>query len=93
MEEKKLQSLSGKGNLLQLGIGILALIGLLIFGLPSPESRPKIYELYLAFVWLLMSLSGMSTYWNWKTSPWSRQLMAVAAPIATLLYLQKYLFS
>ncbi len=79
-------------QIVQMAIAILALIGLLYFGLPSPESRPKIYELYLAGVWFLMTLSGASTYWYWKESPWSRKIMAVAAPLATLLYLQKYFF-
>lgn len=34
-------------NIQQVSIGIIGVIGLLIFGWPSPDSRPKIYELYL----------------------------------------------
>ncbi len=73
-----------------MGIGVLGLIGLVIFGWPSPDHRPKIYELYLAIVWGMIALSGMSAYWTWNKSPWSRKLMAIAAPLAALLYLQKY---
>jgi len=78
-------------NIIQVSIGILGIIGLLIFGWPSPESRPKIYELYLAGVWSLIALSGSSVYWNWQNSTWANKIMAIAAPLAALLYLQKFL--
>ena len=90
MDEEKMNKLAPGMNVLQIGIALVALVGILYFGLPSPDTRPKVYELYLAGVWFLMSLSGMSTYWNWQKSPWSRKLMAVAAPLATVLYFQKY---
>ncbi len=77
-------------SVIQLAIGIAGVIGLVIFGWPSPDTRPKIYELYLAGVWTLIALSGSSVYWDWKDSKWSQKIMAVAAPLAALLYLQKY---
>ncbi len=77
-------------EIIQISIGILGLIGLILFGWPSPGLRPKLYELYLAGVWALLALSGSSSYWNWKASHWSRKVMAIAAPLAVLLYLQKY---
>jgi hypothetical protein len=77
-------------SVIQLAIGIVGVIGLLIFGWPSPSTRPKIYELYLAGVWALIALSGSSVYWNWKASKWSNKIMSIAAPLAALLYLQKY---
>jgi len=80
-------------HIIQISIGIVGLIGLLIFGWPSPDSRPKIYELYLAGVWTLIALSGSSSYWNWKASTWANKIMAIAAPLAALLYLQKYFLS
>ncbi len=93
MNEKQKRSNGDIMNMVQIAIGIIALIGLVYFGLPSPDERPKIYELYLAGIWALMALSGASTYWNWKKAVWSRKLMAIAAPLATLLYLQKYFWS
>ncbi|MBT3253618.1 MAG: hypothetical protein HN995_05040 [Candidatus Marinimicrobia bacterium] len=80
-------------NIIQVSIGVIGVIGLLIFGWPSPDSRPKIYELYLAGVWTLIALSGSSSYWSWKDSTWANKIMAIAAPIAALLYLQKYFMS
>jgi hypothetical protein len=71
--------------------GIIALIGVIIFWLPSPEERPKVYELYLAGVWGLMTISFISTFRNWPSSQWSRKIMSVAASFMALLYLQKYL--
>lgn len=76
---------------LEMSAGIIALIGVVIFGLPSPEERPKVYELYLAGVWGLMTISFISTFRNWQSSHWSRKIMAVGAPLMVLLYLQKYL--
>jgi len=77
-------------NIIKVGIGILGVIGLLFFGWPSPDNRPNIYELYLAGVWTLIVLSGSSAYWKWKDSTWASKIMAIAAPLAALLYLQKY---
>jgi hypothetical protein len=80
-------------GIIHLVIGIIGVIGLVIFGWPSPASRPKIYELYLAGVWFLIALSGSTVYWNWKASQWSNKIMSVAAPLAAILYLQKYFMS
>lgn len=80
-------------SVIQLIIGIIGVVGLVIFGWPSPDTRPKVYELYLAGVWTLIALSGSSVYWNWKDSQWSHKIMAIAAPLAALLYLQKYFMS
>lgn len=77
-------------GIIQLVLGILGVIGLVIFGWPSPESRPKIYELYLAGVWTLIAISGASSYWNWRKTAWSNRIMSIAAPLAALLFLQKY---
>ncbi len=90
MESNEAKSQRDIKNIIQAAIGILGVIGLLIFGWPSPDSRPKIYELYLAGVWSLIAISGSSSYWNWKESTWANKIMAIAAPIAALLYLQKY---
>jgi len=77
-------------GIIQLILGIVGIIGLLVFGWPSPDTRPKIYELYLAGVWTLIALSGSSSYFSWKETKWSNRIMAIAAPLAALLYLQKY---
>jgi len=90
MDSEKKKTEHDITNGIQVGIGILGLVGLLIFGWPSPANRPKIFELYLAGVWGLIALSGISAYWTWKQAPWPRRLMAIAAPLAALLYLQKY---
>lgn len=83
--------LKSPAGLLEMAAGIIALIGVIIFGLPSPEERPKVYELYLAGVWGLMTISFISTFRNWPSSHWSRKIMSIAAPLMALLYLQKYL--
>jgi len=70
--------------------GILAMIGFLIFGIPSSDSRPKIYELYLAGIWFLMTLSAFPSFFEWKKTHWSRRLFAIIAPIFVILYLIKY---
>lgn len=90
MDSKKKKTGYEITNGIQVGIGILGLVGLIIFGWPAADTRPKIYELYLAGVWGLITLSGMSAYWTWKEAPWPRKLMAIAAPLSALLYLQKY---
>lgn len=90
MESNKKKSQKDITNIIQVSIGVIGLIGLFIFGWPSPDTRPKIYELYLAGVWTLIALSGSSCYWNWKDSTWANKIMAIAAPLAALLYLQKY---
>ena len=93
MDSAKKKSRTNITNIIQVSIGIVGVIGLLIFGWPSPDSRPKIFELYLAGVWTLIALSGSSSYWKWKESTWANKIMAIAAPLAALLYLQKYFLS
>ncbi|MBC8377484.1 MAG: hypothetical protein H8E26_15710 [FCB group bacterium] len=93
MESNQKKSLGDITNIIQVSIGIVGLIGLLFFGWPSPDTRPKIYELYLAGVWTLIALAGSSSYWNWKDSTWANKIMSIAAPLAALLYLQKYFMS
>ena len=78
-------------NKAELFAGILALAGIIYFGLPSPETRPKSYELALALVWGLMALSTTSAYLSWASPHWSRKIMAVAAPLIACTYLSKYL--
>jgi len=93
MDSAKKNSRTNIINIIQVSIGIVGVIGLFIFGWPSPDSRPKIYELYLAGVWTLIALSGSSSYWKWKESTWANKIMSIAAPLAALLYLQKYFLS
>ncbi|NQT63829.1 MAG: hypothetical protein HQ556_12785 [Candidatus Marinimicrobia bacterium] len=93
MESNQKKSRRDITNIIQVSIGVVGVIGLLIFGWPSPDTRPKIYELYLAGVWTLIAVAGSSSYWNWNDSTWANKIMAIAAPIAALLYLQKYFMS
>ncbi len=72
-------------------IGVLGVIGVLWFGMESPETRENITELYLAGSWLLFTLSTVSSFWSWSESPWYRKFIAIMAPMITVLYLFKYL--
>lgn len=78
-------------NRAELIAGLLAVAGIIYFGLPSPETRPKSYELALALVWGLGTLSSTSIYMNWSSAHWSRKIMAVVAPLAAVLYMAMYL--
>lgn len=77
-------------NYIEMGAGLIALTGILVFGIPSPETRPKIYELYLAGVWLMMTISTVSSYCHWQKSHWSRKVLSITAPLFVILYLLKY---
>jgi len=77
-------------NIAQIAVGVVALVGLVIYGLPSPEERPKVYELYLAGIWGLMTLSCITAYTRWGDTGWLRRIIAIAAPAVALLYLFEY---
>ncbi len=77
-------------NYLAIALSTIGLAGVLVFGLPSPDDRPKVYELYLAGFWILLTISNVGMYAKWKQSPWPRRIFAIIAPLIGLLYLQKY---
>ncbi len=84
--EKRLRLMS----IVQIAIALVALLGLVRYGLPSPDERPKVYELYLAGVWGLMTVSCISVYTGWSATRWYRRGFALAAPLMGLLYLYKF---
>ncbi len=75
----------------EVSLGVMSLMLIILFGLPSPEIRKPIYELYLAILWGLMAIAFHSTYFTWNTTPWNRKVIGIAAPIVSVLYLWKYL--
>jgi hypothetical protein len=76
-------------NILPFIFTILGLIGLLIFRLPSSEGHPKIYELHLADVWLLMSISCNPNYTKWSDSHLNRKIFTIASSIFMVFNLVK----